>query len=245
MQEREARPSRRLECHLAFVGVHVLPGILLIGMLLLAGAFAGCGHRPALVPVPAPQANLPYLNLQPGWRLSIVSSLHPAAAVPDDLTWNPVDSPASSVNASLTLEAKAPDDFGYVRAFVSLRRAGGGQGDGVRFRADSAQRHTGGVVEEIAPPEALKAMLPLQSGPARILFLTRAAEVDHDMAILQAKTQAQLAWLTEAVVSSPLESCRVSNDASCRWVPRGVAVCVERPSSADAETKEVTWVPVL
>ncbi|MCW5966032.1 MAG: hypothetical protein KIT83_18490 [Bryobacterales bacterium] len=188
---------------------------------------------------------MPYLNLEPGWRLSIVSSLDPAASLPGDLASNLVESPASSGNASLTLEATAPDDFGYVRAFVSLRGVGRGRGDGVRFGSVSAQRHKGGEVRKIAPPEALTAMLPGQSGPARILFLTRSADVDHDMAILQAKTQTHLARLTEAVVKSPLESCQVSNDASCRWVPRGVAVRVERLSSANPETKEVTWVPVL
>lgn len=246
MRPREAHPSSRLD-HLLVRDrrENAIRRNPLYGLLLLACILNGCGHRQVAVPVLAPIGNLPYLHLQPGWRLSIVSPVLTTTVAPSDLRLSVVDSAESSGNATLTLEMKAPDDFGYVRAFVSLRGTGGRLGNSVRFRPDSAHLHKGGDVERIALPEALKTMLPRQSGPARVLFLTRAAAVDHDMAILQAKTQAQLAQLTEAVLASPLESCRVSSDASCLWVPRGVAVRVERPSNAKPGAKGVEWVPVL
>jgi hypothetical protein len=153
-------------------------------------------------------------------------------------------SPASG-DAALTLEVKTSDDFRYLRAYVLLRGIGGRGRDGVRFREDSAYLHKGEEVTAVALPDALKAMLPRHAGPALVLFLTRAAEVDHDMAILQAKTQARLAQLTTAVQASPLEACHMSNDASCHWVPRGVAVRVERPSNDKPDAREKEWVPVL
>ncbi len=221
--------------------------LLLCGVVVLLCGLSGCMRRPSVVAPPSPllSGNLPYLYLQPGWRLSIVSPMSTAMGAVGDSKLRLSEASPVSGDVALTLEMKTSDDFSYLRAYVLLRGVGGRGRAGVRFREESAHRHKGEAVTAVALPEALKAMLPRLYGPALVLFLTRAAEVDHDMAILQAKTQAQLAQLTAAVQASPLEACRIANDATCHWVPRGVAVRVEKPVSTSAESKKTAWVPVL
>jgi hypothetical protein len=149
-----------------------------------------------------------------------------------------VESPDSGASRALTIEAKAPEDFGYLEGWVLLR----GRRGGVEFRPDGALQIQGGLTQKVELPARLRGLFPAGHGLARIVFLTREASVDHDMAILQAATPALLSALTDRVLSDPANGCRVAGATWCAWVPKGVAIRVEK-RSAGAGIGE--WVPVL
>ena len=179
------------------------------------------------------------MELQPGWRLSIISPLAALGSAGINPTKASIIEDGAPPGArSLTLEAEAPAHFGYTRAVVALRRSG----KGVAFRFESAERHQGESITKTSLPELLSGTFPRKGGPSRILFLTREAAVDHDVAIIQARDRTDLEALTAAVLTNPAKACRSTKESWCSWVAQGVAVRVEKPS---LDGHPPAWVPVL
>lgn len=56
----------------------------------------------------------------------------------------------------------------------------------------------------------------------RLVYLVRESKADHDMAIISAVNTGALEQLTHGVMQNA--KCESGDHATCRWVPRGVAV---------------------
>ena len=64
----------------------------------------------------------------------------------------------------------------------------------------------------------------------RLLFMQKASDADHSMAVLAARDRTRLQGLTQAVKGTPATACRNSRNEYCEWIPAGVAVRPERPA---------------
>jgi len=214
------------------------PALWMIGTLSLL--LIGCAHRVATPLAEPPSVRLPYLDLQAGWRLSIVSPLETAAIPARATDPSSIRSTAEGPPArqQLTLEENAPENFGYLQAWVEIRASG----KGVRFRTGKARLVRTESTAQGPLPQSLREVFPHGEGVARLLFLTRAAEVEHDMALLQASTVEELDTLTNAILQGSTSKCTSTKRSSCAWVPQGVAIRAEKPGAGGAA---VTWVPVL
>src|SRR5690606_37803616 len=107
------------------------------------------------------------------WRLSVVSPLEtaaiPAGATDPSSIRSTAEGPAA--RQQLTLEEKAPENFGYLRAWVEIRASG----KGVRFRIGEAHLLRPESTVKAPLPQPLRKVFPRGEGVARLLFLTRDA----------------------------------------------------------------------
>lgn len=212
--------------------------MLAVLVLLIVLFGLSCGRR--AVDTPAPSRHLPYLELQPGWRLVVISpDSANASGQLAGVAFQPSSPSVDTGNTqSLTLTAKVPESFGYVRATIDLR----GRDASVSFHFSRTEHIQNGRNRSIPPTPALRNLFPKGRGRARMLFLTRVADTEHDTAILRAPTPEALEALTAGVLASPLDACRTQGAVVCEWAPRGVAVRAERPVK---EGDRWTWKDVF
>jgi hypothetical protein len=185
---------------------------------------AGCAaHR--IPPKPPVLENAAFIDLQPGWRLRVVTPILKSggyqlrASVPE--------------TSGGTITVSAADFVGFETAYYSVSNAEGG----VRIEFLSATITKGG--ETTPQPQPL---MPLFNVPAgvrfiRLIYLTRVSEADHDMAIIASDQKETLNTLTSAVQADP-SNCETKGGAFCSWVPAGIAV---RPELQKPRSSE--WIP--
>ena len=143
----------------------------------------------------------------------------------------------STVGNTITLSAS--DDFlGYQTAYYSV---GPRSRTGVRIAFISAEDTKSGVTGTSQAIPALPLFqLPRDVRHVRLLYVTRKSRTDHDMAVLAAKNQELLAFLTTDVQKDPA-FCRSTHGVFCSWIPAGIAVRLElRKTVSGAEQ----WLPV-
>ena len=156
---------------------------------------AGCMSRPVRVPVisPAADAQNSYIDLQPGWRLRVVTPLTKSGA------YKVAAMERSAADNTITLSAN--DDFiGYQTAYYSVQ---GRNRTGVRIEFASAEDIRNGVASTLPAPSLPLFQLSRDARYVRLLYLARKSQTDHNMAVLAAKEQDLLNSITSDVQGNP------------------------------------------
>lgn len=200
------------------------------GFLLICTAFAliltGCSIRQqtALPPQPVPPTNRGYVDLEPGWRVKVVTPILKSGEF------------LLSEQAIRTNKA-GPDFVGYELAYYSVDRRTDG---GVSIRVASVERFIGGQRAKARQPLARLFEFPRNERFVRLLFFTRVSEADHDEGILAAASMQELVQATRYVLADPEANCRTDEGIFCSWIPRGIAAQAEK-RTADGKNWVWTW----
>jgi hypothetical protein len=137
--------------------------------------------------------------------------------------------------AGNVISLKASADFlGYETAHYAVT-AQSRDGVWVQFRSAGVTKDGVTVPEAQAP--AILSMPPRRMKYARLLYLLRVSESDHDMALLAAHRKEILNDETRRVQADPA-ACRSDAGIFCVWIPKGVAVRAEKLQSGNGQ-----WVP--
>jgi hypothetical protein len=185
---------------------------------LLAGCVA---HR---VPPPVLD-NAAYIDLQPGWRLRVVTPI--------------LKSGGYQLRASIpetsggTITVSAADFIGFETAYYAVSTPA----EGMRIEFLSATITRGGETTPQPQPLVPLFNLPARVRFVRLIYLTRVSEADHDMAVVASDQKETLDALTSAVQANP-GNCETTRGAFCSWVPAGIAV---RPELQKPKSNE--WIP--
>ena len=169
-----------------------------------------------------------YIDLQAGWRLRVVTPLGKAGDY--RLTFKEKETSGNMVTM-------ATDDFkGYEVAYYAVESRSGG---GVKIRFLSAELIQAGKSAPLSQSVLPLFVLPRRSRFVRLVYLTRAGDIDHQMAVIASQRPGDADALTRAVQANPKEGCDKRGDHHCAWIPLGVAVRPELERAADG-----VWIPV-
>lgn len=195
----------------------------------LASVLSGC--VPRIRPVePPPSMDQSYVDLQPGWRLRVVTPILKSGKYKADFQ----ETPASGGGVQLAVG----DDFvGYETSYYQV----GAAESGVVVRFSSAKVTVNGNESPRAQPLVRLFDLPTSARCVRLVFLTRVSRADHNQAILAAAGIDELNRLTSQVMADPATNCRSQGESYCGWVPEGIAVRAEKRDPAHRKD----WIPAL
>ncbi len=164
----------------------------------------------------APQQS--YRDLQPGETLTVITPLRKSSGDSDwrygmPNTSTSVAAESQAINVTISLEAET--QFGFERSQYAVR------GDGLTWI--ESMRNLNGT--ETTAPRPLLSLFPKPAGRqfVRILFLTRASDLNYNTAIIGARDNKRLSELTQAIRERPEAACRVAAGSWCVWIPPGVA----------------------
>jgi len=193
--------------------------------LLMMAALVGCARR-VRAPEPMKMLDRSYADLQPGWRIRVVTPILKSGKYKPDFKENAV--------VGGGVELAAGDDFvGYETSFYSVTVR---TGAGVAITFASSESTIKGKSSPQPQPLVRLFDFPASARYVRLLFLTRVSRADHNQAILAAATLADLTLLTQQVEADPAANCRSEGDNHCEWVPEGIAVRVEHRDPAHHST---------
>lgn len=195
-----------------------------------AAGFVGCGGRGAHAPVPQPTA-VPegsFIDLQPGWRLRVITPLFQSGK------YVAVNGQEEASGQTITMKA-ASGFVGYETDYYAVARRGGG-GIRVSFSAGEATRDQQTTPKSAPASHILNAAR--NSRYVRLLYLQRASSKDHNMAVLAAEHLDRMERLTRDVAHDGA-TCQTQAGQECWWIPLGVAVRPERPD----DTAAGRWLP--
>jgi hypothetical protein len=196
-----------------FENRHLIPPlawrVVMYSLLICAGCARQNIHASHAGNIPVPDNS--YTDLEGGSRLSILIPLTKSGTRPTFST--------QQKNGS-TITLSAADLTGYEIAYYSIR----GRRDGaVRLKFTSAEiTRDGKTVPELNPP-VLAFPLPGGSEHIRLIYLVRASQADHNMAIVASKHLDALNTFTKQLKNDP-GICARNDEVSCSWVPAGIAV---------------------
>ena len=176
---------------------------------------SGCASRVKRVVAPPanPGLQLSYLDLQPGWRLRVITPLTKSGTYRVGLSGEARQDGNSTLAAS--------DEFlGYETSFYTVRRRGR---RGVQIQFTSGEQTTNGVTRPESKPRAELFALSPHANYVRLLYLARVSKSDHNMAVIAARKQELLAGVTAQVQADP-QACRDGDATFCSWIPAGIAV---------------------
>jgi hypothetical protein len=189
---------------------------------------AGCAaHRTRVASEPLAPDNGAYIDLEPGWRLRVVTPILKCGG------YQPQASTQESSSGSINVSAEG--FIGFETAYYSVAQPAG---DGLRIEFLSAMITKEG---ETAPqPRPLVALFALPDGVrfVRLVYLTRSSHADHDMAVVASDQKETLDAFTSDVQANPVANCRARRGIFCSWVPAGIAV---RPELRNPGSSE--WIP--
>lgn len=141
---------------------------------------------------------------------------------------------ADEKTRSLTLHAN--DNFlGYETQYYRLRKHRGE----LQLRFDSAETVQNGITSPVLVPSRDLFETARAAKRLRLVFLERASQSDHNMALVAANQDTTLNDITRDIQSNP-ESCRHLRVGYCSWIPSGIAVRAELPVEAG---KVIDWQP--
>ena len=214
----------------------MLPGgkkCILLGCLLssLSACTTACHHSPPKT-VPSIAMDSRYLDLQPGWRLRVVTPILESGGY--KVRTEEMHSEGNTI--SLRTEKGF---LGYQTDYYSVNMPDEGR-LAVTFQHAEFTSIDQQKTEKPAPAVRLF-IFPSDTRYVRLLFLTRVSETDHDEAVLAASSEAELKSLTDMVESNPTSNCQPQPAGRCSWIPGGVAVQVERKATG----RRNDWIPVL
>jgi hypothetical protein len=209
----------------------------LAGVLCLGISLIGCAERKvrqAANPI-TPAAELgTYIDLQPGWRVSVITPVLKSGKFFLDTTAGD-DALSNEANGPTSTSIKAGTDFlGYERSFYAVE----GHKGGVRVRFSNAETIQNGKAELQEKPLQRLFRIPRNARYVRLVYLVRASNADHNMAIVAAARVDDLQSVTREVQADPVTGCQSRQKVVCQWIPRGIAV---RPELRRPGTEE--WVP--
>jgi hypothetical protein len=193
-------------------------------------ALSGCGMRS--VPTPAIPATFPsndYVDLQAGWRLRVVIPLLKSGGRLPTITEH------QSAGNVVSLNTRG-DFIGYEIAYYAVRPQRQA-GVWIQFRSAAVTKDGNTVPEAQAPPNL--SVPPRRMKYARLLYLQRVSQIDHDMALIAARHKEVLNASTRQVQADPA-ACRSDDRVFCTWIPKGTAVRPEKQRSADDAGP---WIP--
>lgn len=199
--------------------VFALTSILLIG----------CAYSPApQPPTPPPENNTfqrDYVDLKAGWRLRVVFPLLRSGGYI-----------AVSKQPSEGNDVKVSQDFlGYEKDYYKIEAA-----EGQRIKIAFLKTELWEKGKFHSRPQT---SLPLFSGVdkssyVRLIYLIRASQADHNMALVAADDPAILEAITQRVTSTAV--CEPAPAGFCAWVPPGVAVTPEEELTVNGKQQ---WLP--
>ncbi len=193
----------------------------------VASILAGCSTHKAPVVAAAIQPIGPsYIDLQPGWRLRVVTPLLKSGGYRLKLG-------AQAADGNTVALSVGNDFLGYEVAYYAVKAR-----TGVAFV--SAETNRDGQTTRQPEPVAHLFQLPRGVRHVRLIYLVRASQADHDMAIAAAKDMRDLEALTRRVEMDPAGACREGQGAFCAWIPAGIAVVPQMKKPVEGG---VEWVP--
>lgn len=202
-------------------------------LILFAGVLTfltSCAWRTARIqPSPLTPATNDFIDIQAGWRLSVVTPMTKSGGyVPKSLA------PQRDGN-TITLSA-GEDLVGYEVAHYAAIGARGGR---VRIEFSSAEVTREGKTETQARPTVPLFQLARRPNYLRLIYLIRISHADHNMAVVAARRLDALQALTRRVEADPADGCTIDRYAACAWIPDGIAVRPEVLKTVDGIGK---WV---
>lgn len=173
-----------------------------------------------------------YLDLQPGWRLRVVTPILESGG------YKVRTEELRSEGGAINLRAEK-GLLGYQTDYYFVNASGEGK-PVVTFRRAEFTSVDQKKTEKPAPAVKLF-VLSEDIRYVRLLLLTRVSDSDHDEAVLAALSKTELEALTAKVESNPTSNCKPQPEGLCSWVPEGIAVQVERKANGMRDG----WRPVL
>ena len=186
---------------------------------------SGCAPKIARAPVSAATlaTTQDFIDLQPGWRLRVVTPKLKSAGYQ---LQTGDESLAADGTGKLSVTLSAGADFlGYEIAYYAVTESRGA----LHVSFTSANLLQDGNTTPRATPLELLFQLAETAKYIRLIYLVRASKADHNLAVAAASQQDELSALTQQVQTNPA-ACRDAPYASCQWVPAGIAVSPERPA---------------
>ena len=197
-------------------------------LCLGVSATIGCAarHAPAPSTAAAQRTDSSYIDLEPGWRLRVVTPILKSGGYRLRVTGE------TAGNAPMAL--CAGDDFlGYEVAFYAV-----GTRSVLEFQ--SAEIIRDGKSTPRPVPIADLFHLPRAVRHVRLIYLVRNSQADHDMALAAAKDIDDLESLTHRVQANTADACGNARDIFCVWIPAGIAVV---PEARKTINRTIEWVP--
>lgn len=200
-------------------------------LLCLGISVVGSGCVRHVPPVePSPTMVRTYVELQPGWRVRVVTPVLKSGKYVADFRAMPPSSGGA-------IELSAGDDFvGYETSFYRVSPAAP---SGVSIEFISSTVTVDGKESQKQQPIVRLFQMPAAARHVRLVFLTRVSRADHNQAILAAAELNELDRLTTLVEADPATNCRVQDSSYCEWVPEGIAVRAEKLDPAHRRN----WIP--
>jgi hypothetical protein len=179
---------------------------------------------------PQPLVSRDYVDLQPGWRIRVVTPIQKSGEFK-------VQFKKTAESGIDNVVQTAGDDFlGYELSYYTVRPR---EGTGIKIVFSSADLKKQGKTVPESHPVAALFELPENLRHVRLVFLTRLSTADHNQAILASSSLDQLDTLTNQVRANPVENCTRSAEFACSWIPEGIAVQPEKPESQHGKK----WIP--
>jgi hypothetical protein len=200
----------------------------LLSCIMAAIFVAGCAVRKPHEDINA-FVDRSYVDLKPGWRLRVVIPILNSGKYKIQSEQLHGDSKTGTLEVGSDFLAYETDYYA-----VTAR-----DGNGVAVRFDTAEITKDGKSTKRTQPMVPLFEIPENVRYVRLLFLTRASEMEHDQAILGSSSVADLDLLKRNVEDSPAQNCKIRPEGVCSWVPAGIAVQPEK--RADASGK--AWIP--
>ncbi len=213
------------------------------GCLLLLASLGAC-RKVVTAPVPVRQSSWNWIDLEPGWRIRVVTPIQKSGSYVvkftpgEGSTAEPTTRVHELSDRKLDIAVTASQDLlGYETSFYSVRAHRGG---GVVIDFQSATATIGGASSAHSRPVEPLFRLPSWAQSVRLLHLLRGSPADHDAAILAGRNVSELDRLTALVQADP-SACRDYRNSTCRWIPAGIAA---RPERRVMERDAEQWLPV-
>ena len=200
-----------------------------VPQLVLACVLTACAPRRVQVTTPAATEPSTYIDLQPGWRLRVVTPILRSGGY----RLQPVDQQADGKTIAVST---GTDFLGYEIAYYAVRA----RGRGVRVEFSAAEISQDGKTTLQTQPVAHLFQLPRSARYVRLIYLLRTSQADHDMAVVATGEMDTLATLTHQVQADPSSGCRSESARFCSWIPAGIAVRPEIQKDVDGVNQ---WVP--
>jgi hypothetical protein len=207
----------------------------------LAAMLNGCAVRGSH-PLPnsvTTTRNTDYIDLEPGWRLRVVTPILKSGGYQLRTDGQYVGGGLPGSDRKLTVTVAANDFVGYETSYYAVSE---GRSGGVQINFSSAEVRQDERIVNQSQPLAQLFHLPGSARHVRLIYLVRVSKADHDMAVAAAGERVDLDPLTRLVQADPA-NCKKGRRTFCSWIPVGIAVIPERPSPESATNRE-HWVPV-
>ena len=196
-----------------------------LGLILIAVSFGGC-HRQKLMPAAAPGSLVStksFVDLQPGWRLSLVTPMRRDSATEVWRYGQPGIKTDSASGLNITISMSPDSQFGFERSVYAVQARGLAWQESVRTLEGKEERALEPILKLFSKPAKMQSL--------RLLFLTRASDLNYNTALISAPTPAAIEALTLAVRANPDQACQAGKAQTCIWIPPGVAARPEKPAA--------------